>query len=285
MRAQIDFHSFFGPGLNRVSAVDGNGLQSRLFVRRLLLELGGEFMKRWTFYGSVELSQTVANPNGRNEISAAAANQQPNADTARFQSAQTVGVVAAPDDVWVAFSVAPWLNFQLGHYLAPFSMENRTSNKFISFMERHMPIRSFALPSADELGFLVWGEIEGKKINYEVGVFAGEGANRPQLDDKVDFIGRVFARPLLDCNCAVSGAQIGVSGRVAARDPAFIEYDYPAITSAQGYRLWNPQYTDERGRLIHILSRMARVASSAFRPPGLLWVASLSRRGGARAPS
>jgi len=254
MRAQIDFQSFAGPRVgDETVAAGGNALKSRLFLRRLLLELGGEFLKRWTFYGSVELSQVVANANGQTQIYAAPVGQTPAADSARFQAPQTAGISIAPDDAWVGFAVAPWLNLQAGHFLAPFSMENRTSNKFIPFMERHLGIRAFALSAADELGLMAWGEIAEKKLSYEVGVFAGEGANRPQIDDQVDFFGRVFAKPLLGCKCDLPSAQIGVSARHGDRNPAFVDYDYAPITSAGGFRFWNSVYTDSRGRPVHVL--------------------------------
>jgi hypothetical protein len=254
MRAEIDFNSYFGPSVSKVTAASGgNALKSRLFIRRLNFEMTGEFLKRWTFYAGVEIGQPVANANGTGQLYAARAGETPTESSARFAAVQTAGVSAAPDDVWINFTVAPWLNIQIGQMLTPFGIENRTSNKFIPFMERRIAIRNLTAPSSQELGILVWGEIAEKKLNYEVGVFAGENANRPQLDSGVDFIGRVFVKPLLGCRCPVPNAQIGVSARHGERDPAYIGYDYTALASGYGVRLWNPGYRDSLGRQIHII--------------------------------
>jgi len=64
---------------------------------------------------------------------------------------------------------------------------------------------SVLLGTTQELGLMVWGEVAEKKFNYEVAVVAGEGVNRPQLDESVDFVGRVFAKPLLDWGRAIKG--------------------------------------------------------------------------------
>ena len=253
-RIQLDFQSFFGPGVSEVpAAAGGNALKSRLFVRRVNFEVADEFLKRWTFYAGLEIGQPVANANGTAQQFAARAGETPTGSTARFAPVQTSSVSAFPDDVWINFTAAPWLQFQAGQFLTPFSMENRTSNKNIPFMERHIAIRNLTSPSSQEIGLMVWGEIADKKLNYEVGVFAGENANRPQLDGDVDFIGRVFAKPLLGCDCALPNAQIGVSARHGRRDQEYIGYDYPALATGYGVRLWSPSYTDSLGRPIHVI--------------------------------
>ena len=70
-----------------------------------------------------------------------------------------------------------------------------------------------------------------------------------------DVVGRVYSRPL-----AVSGegsffelAQIGVSARYGARDQEYVDCDYPAIATGQGFVLWQPAYTDSYGRLNRVL--------------------------------
>lgn len=261
MRIQMDLHNSFGPGVHDVKAANGgNAFQSKIFLRRMVFEFGGEFLKRWTFYGSLTVNQAINNIDGRAELSAAGPGQNPTADTARFQPDQTAAFTAAPDDFYINFMVTPWLQIMAGHYLTPFSMDNRTGNKFTSFMERTMGIRSFALQAPQEIGVTVWGEAFGKKLSYEVGVFGGEGVNRPQLDDRLDWSGRVFAKPLLDCKCAFTNAQIGLSARHGERNQEFIGYDYAPVTSNQGATLWNPAYRESFGRSIHVVPSGAQNA-------------------------
>lgn len=251
LRIHLDFNSYLGPGVNDVSAADGgNSLKTRFFLRRLMPEMAGYFLKRWTFNGGFEVTQPLGNANGRTELSAGAPGTTPTGDTAAFAPVQAVNPGIGAADVYINYGLAPWLNIMFGQYNAPFSMENRTSDKFTTMMERNVAIRGFVVPSTREIGITVWGEIGDRKLNYEVGAFIGDGQNRPQIDNRFDFIGRIFARPLPG---SLSKAQIGMSARHGDRDLAYVGYDYAAITTGQGFGLWNPQYRDSLGRLIHVI--------------------------------
>jgi len=159
-------------------------------------------------------------------------------------------------NAYIDYSLLRQLHFMVGQHQAPFSMENRTANTSTTWLERNMAIRSFVVPNGKEIGAALWGDINDvQTLSYEVGVFLGDGPNRPQVDAYPDFIGRVFARPL-----ARSGktgpydkVQIGMSFQGGNRDPKFVGYDYPAITSAFGWTLWNPRYQDSLGRSVHVL--------------------------------
>jgi hypothetical protein len=262
LRVHFDFTSTLGSGVGEVGAVDGgNALKSRLFLRRLEVELGGEFLKRWTFNGGFEVTQPITNANGRTETSASKPGEAPTADTARFAAVQAItpGIQAA--DVWINYTVAPWFNLMLGQYNVPFSLENRTGNKTTSFMERNIAIRGFVRTSNKDIGLTAWGEIADKVINYELGVFGGDGQNRPQIDNNADFLGRVFIKPFAgDKSALLSKAQIGLSGHFGVRDPKFVGYDYAPITTGNGYALWNPAYKDSLGRNIHVIPSAAQRA-------------------------
>ncbi len=254
LRVNLDFNTYFGPGVSSVAAADGgNALKTRFFLRRLEVELGGEFLKKWTFNGGFEITQPLSNTNGKTETSAAKAGADPSADSARFAAVQatTPGIQAA--DVWINYTVAPWMNFMFGQYNAPFSMENRTGNKTTPFVERNVAIRGFVRPSNKEMGVTVWGELFDKQLNYEIGVFGGDGQNRPQVDGNVDVMGRVFVRPLSPSKEVISKLQIGLSAYHGDRDPGYVGYDYSPITTGQGFALWNPTYKDSLGRQTHVV--------------------------------
>src|SRR5262249_46340672 len=92
----------------------------------------------------------------------------------------------------------------------------------------------------------------GGAFNYELGLFGGDGQNRPQVDRRFDGMGRVFVRPFAGSG-RLEKAQIGVSARHGDRDPKLVGYDYPQITTGQGFVLWDPTYKDSVGRTVHIL--------------------------------
>jgi phosphate-selective porin len=104
--------------------------------------------------------------------------------------------IATTDD-YVA--VAPWSNLailQVGQYDAPFTLENRTSDKYFDFMERSITVRSFGIPDNKEIGAMIHGFNDDKNFYYSVGVFNGDGQNFKNVDDHVDFMGRAWIAPL-----------------------------------------------------------------------------------------
>ncbi|HEX3854668.1 MAG TPA: porin [Polyangiaceae bacterium] len=121
-RAHIDFYSYFGPGVSNTT------LKPTLFLRRARPELSGELFHRWWFMIAGDFGTTaIDNPRGTNETSAAAPNAVPTAASARYNSAQSPKVSAAPTDVFINYRAANFLNVQVGQFDAPFTMENRTS--------------------------------------------------------------------------------------------------------------------------------------------------------------
>jgi len=166
----------------------------------------------------------------------------------------TIASGVQPLDVWVNYRVSPWLNFQAGQFWVPFSMENRTPDPYTPWNERNLAIRAFAVPSSRDLGVMLWGDVAGGIFSYEFGMFGGEGQNRPSVDSRFDYIARAFVRPLSRGNSAFAKSlHIGVSARHGDRDPRAVGYDYPAITSGQGFMFWKPTYVDSLGRVTHVI--------------------------------
>jgi hypothetical protein len=122
-------------------------------------------------------------------------------------------------------------------------------------MERSLPIRGFVVPNAKEIGLYLWGDLNAEKnLSYELGAFIGDGPNRPQVDGYPDWIGRIFSRPFArGGEGTFEKLQVGVSAQYGARDPKYVGYDYPAITTAQGWALWDPRYRDAQGRVVRVL--------------------------------
>lgn len=254
-RLNLDFYSSFGPGVGAVKAVDGGtAFGPRLLVRRLRLELGGDVLERLSFFTSIDFGgQPITNASGKAEQSAAKAGEAPTAGTARYAAVQAVGPAAALADTWVDLRAASFLHLMLGQYQAPFSLENRTSEGVTPFMERNVAIRGFVFPTGKEVGLSAWGDLLEQRLSYELGVFGGDGQNRPQIDGRFDFMGRVVAHPFAGGKGPLARAQIGMSAHHGDRDPSSVGYDHPQITSGQGFALWDPTYKDSLSRQVHIL--------------------------------
>ena len=249
-RLHLDFHSF--PGAPTGTASEGGvEMQPRFFARRVRLEFSGEAFRRWTFTFGVDFGQPESNTNGRSVVLVGDAAE--GATSARY--APVEGVTSAPivANAFINYSLCPCLNILVGQQQAPFGIENRTGNNAHTFMERNLPIRSFVAPNAKELGLTLWGDLFDDRLSYELGVYAGDGQNRPQVDSHPDFIGRVFTRPLFGSKGPLEKLQIGVSGRTGQRDSKLVGYDYQPIVTGQGWSLWEPRYTDSLGRTIHVI--------------------------------
>ncbi|HEX3851517.1 MAG TPA: porin, partial [Polyangiaceae bacterium] len=136
-RAQIDFYSYAGPGVADVAS-----LKPTLLLRRIRPEIGGEFFHSWWFSIAGDFGVTKNdNGSGTNETSAATPGVAPTATSGKYASAQTPTVSAAPTDVFLNYRAHPLFNVQVGQFDAPFTMENRTSDKYIPFMERSLAVR------------------------------------------------------------------------------------------------------------------------------------------------
>jgi hypothetical protein len=94
--------------------------------------------------------------------------------------------------------VAPWgtvAMFQFGQYDAPFTLENRTSDKYFDFMERSISVRAFGVPQNKETGGMLHGYDDAKHFMYSVGLFNGDGQNFKNVDEHFDWIGRAWVAP------------------------------------------------------------------------------------------
>jgi hypothetical protein len=107
-------------------------------------------------------------------------------------------------------------------------------------------------PGGQETGLMIWGDIGDKIVSYELMVAGGDGQNRPEVDGAADFLGRVVVKPLNGVK-AVKDLQIGVSARHGERQSDAVGYSYPAISTNQGYLLFNPNYTDSLNRKVRVI--------------------------------
>lgn len=97
-------------------------------------------------------------------------------------------------DAYINFDYFPYLQFQVGQFKEPFSLENLISDKYLPFTERSM---SYYLTPSRDVGFMIHGSLFNDFLNYGIGIFNGDGrdaSRRDQKDDK-EITGRLVARP------------------------------------------------------------------------------------------
>jgi phosphate-selective porin len=102
----------------------------------------------------------------------------------------------ATTDDYVA--IAPWSNLiilQVGQYDAPFTLENRTSDKYFDFMERSITVRAFGIPDNKEMGAMLLGFNDARNWHYSLALVNGDGQNFKNADDEFDFMGRGWVAP------------------------------------------------------------------------------------------
>jgi phosphate-selective porin len=96
-------------------------------------------------------------------------------------------------------AIAPWNNlaiFQVGQYDAPFTLENRTSDKYFDFMERSLTVRAFGIPDNKQIGAMIHGWNDPRNFFYSIGYFNGDGQNFKNVDNNVDLMMRAWVAPM-----------------------------------------------------------------------------------------
>jgi len=74
--------------------------------------------------------------------------------------------------------------FQFGQFKMPYSLEERTSSRFIDFQERSF-VNNSSLTPGKERGFMVWGTpVAG--VNYALAFSTGQGKNTNDADQRED---------------------------------------------------------------------------------------------------
>jgi hypothetical protein len=108
---------------------------------------------------------------------------------------------AAPSNIATTdnfVALAPWNNLailQVGQYDAPFTLENRTSDKYFDFMERSITVRAFGIPDNKEMGAMLHGFNDNRNFYYSVAVVNGDGQNFKNVDRSFDWMGRAWVAP------------------------------------------------------------------------------------------
>ncbi len=230
-RVHIDTYAFAGPGTQHYHRANGAGLGPTMLFRRFVLESGGLIRKEWFFWVGGNFAPTQLDSNA-NPMSTAG--------------------------VYDGFIGHQWRFGQLyvGQYNTPITMENVTSSRWLDFMERALSVRTLAAPYNKDLGVSFWGATSDgvAPFEYQVGLFGGDGMNRPNVDDRLDGMARLLVHPLASrTGESIHRLHVGVSGRGGSRNDAHVLYDAPALSTPGGYAFWSPTYTTVDRRVVHVI--------------------------------
>jgi phosphate-selective porin len=245
-RMQLDFYGYAGRG------VPDTSLKPTLFIRRIRPEVSGEFLGHWRFMIAGDFGATaIDNPRGTNETSAAPPATAPTASNGRYSAAQTVRVQGAPTDAFINYRAQSYFNVMVGQMDAPFTLENRTSDKYLQFAERSLAVRAVGIPTNKEIGAMFWGETGNRLFYYSLGPYMGDGQNRPNVDSRFDLFSRVFMHPLAAADIrqtdAIRDLQVGASFHYGSRDHKWVDYDYAPMSTQAQWAFWTPIYTASNG--------------------------------------
>jgi hypothetical protein len=230
-RLQVDSYTFLNRG-DPPAGVEANSPKDprpkdTIFVRRARVELMGTFLRHFDYSIAGE-----------------------------FGSVPAIGAYGTLTDCFLIIDYLPYLKFQAGQYDAPFTLENRTSDKYFDFMERSIAVRAFGVPSNKEDGAMLWGWLPLRLAYYSLGVFNGDGQSFKNQDNNPALIGRAFVAPLSAMRRAAEarwlhdiwvGASVwwqrndNLGGFVAPQAGA-AQNDVPAMTTQGGVIFFNSNY-------------------------------------------
>ncbi|MCA1665468.1 MAG: OprO/OprP family phosphate-selective porin, partial [Myxococcales bacterium] len=113
-----------------------------------------------------------------------------------FTTTPAAGSLGALADAYVIADYLSFLKIQVGQFDAPFTLENRTSDKYLEFVERGASVRYLGVPANKELGAMAWGWLPKQIAYYSIGLFNGDGQNFKNQDNWGAVLGRAFVAPV-----------------------------------------------------------------------------------------
>jgi phosphate-selective porin len=149
-------------------------------------------------------------------------------------------------DVYVNGFINNAAQLQIGQFDAPFTMENRTSDKWTDMQERSRVVAAFAIPENKEFGAMFWGQPDAKWAYWSSGIFDGEGQNLfKHTSNHVDSMSRAWIAPLglagvdLLKNVWVGGS-FWTGFRGISHGGFTTQNDRKSMTDEAGFTFFNP---------------------------------------------
>ncbi|HEX3694329.1 MAG TPA: porin [Polyangia bacterium] len=175
----------------------------------------------------------------------------------------TQSFLATTDDYVALAPLGDLAILQAGQFDAPFTLENRISDRYTDFIERSLTVRAVGAPTNKEVGVMLHGTDDRHLGYYSAGVFNGEGPNFRNLDNQFDLIARGFFAPfgLL----SVDRLKAITLGGSVWRGRHLNGLAFQSQTTAGGFVFFNPRWTTGRAPISDVeLHQQGRVLAYAF---------------------
>ncbi|HMF41639.1 MAG TPA: porin [Polyangia bacterium] len=147
--------------------------KSGIYVRRARLELAGWLGRIFYFDASADFAPSP--PAGSDAVAPSA--------------------LPATDNYVALAPFGESFILQAGQFDAPFTLENRTSDAYTTFIERSLTVRAVGVPRNKEVGVMAHGLLGGGLFYYSAGAFNGDGPDFRNFDNQIDAIGRATVSP------------------------------------------------------------------------------------------
>lgn len=130
-------------------------------------------------------------------------------------------------DAYVGMKDIPYVgSFQVGQMYEPISLEQLTSDNYVTFMERALPIEAFS--PARNLGGQIQNAVFDERMTYALGVFADDKAddgNEVPFESNTRFTARVTGLPWYDEDShGHRYLHVGVGGNIANPEDDIVRY-------------------------------------------------------------
>jgi phosphate-selective porin OprO/OprP len=175
-------------------------------------------------------------------------------------------------DIWVDFKNIPYLgHIKVGHFGQPMSLEDQTSSRDQTFMEKALPVLAF--PPGNDIGVMASNTALGERMTWAAGVFritgsftdAGEAQDRmtnalgtslagrltylPWDDDEGRFLlhlGLSYNRQIIDVRRSDSEIRFSARPETYLTDHRIVD---TGVFSAEGVEMFNPELAWAAGPL------------------------------------
>jgi phosphate-selective porin OprO/OprP len=174
-----------------------NGLRFETSDKAYSFRFGGRIQNDWAFPGDAsDLEQIIGVVKGGTEFRRARLYIQGTLyGRVQFKAQYDFAPALTQfKDVYIGITKLPYLGtFRVGHFKEPFSLEELTSSKYITFMERSLP--SIFWPSRNT-GFMVFNNAMDQRLTWAVGAFLNAGGRGAAVaTEDFNFTGRLTGLP------------------------------------------------------------------------------------------
>lgn len=188
---------------NQLNAYWDNGLNLESEDGTIDLELGGRIMNDWAFYSASDSIENAKGAiiNGTEFRRVRLYNQGTLHNTFSYKlQIDFAGGNADFKDVFIEINQLPIVqNLKIGHYKEPFGLEQLTSSKYITLMERSL---TEAFVPGRNTGLMIHRNLLEERINLAAGTFinTGDFANGFMNKGQIHYTGRLTGLPVYGPN-------------------------------------------------------------------------------------